>query len=740
MVFNRRTLLTDASTIILAGSVSSAAHAVAAVPTRGAPVTRLSTIAELASADPQLQCVDVLGYAGEGDAGGGLFVWRTGASGAPGGGPRIASKQSTDGHWLRLAYEGGCVRPEWFGSLQKTADHATLVQAAIDFIASEGSGRVDLGNGTYRCQSRIVLDPTRCVLSGSGAVLDFSRRDEPSADAPVVDLARLSAGASGSWSAARGGLAHTPSDFTELTVPLAMAAGQRYRVTCKIDRLAGDPNNPFVRLQVFCNGLDSPVASFPASAPDRIAIDFQWPSTPSAGRLVLTSNSEALITEFALRPLGTPECILVRTDEKGSQYGHLWLEGIRVQGRRDSGAPTRLHGIRFETKGIAKSSRAAVRDLNVEGFETAVVLADRAYLVHFFNSRLIGDVGVHFLHASTDAGENISFHGCTIGGNRIGIWNGGAEINMFATSVNFAEQFYVGTGQLNAQSCHFETGRTTRRDQYLFEIAEGGVNIDASYLMIGGGDFASGNEADYIVYTHSPYAGFTIANTHCYNLRTRTGIFAGGDGRFQSRNLSGIAMNPIAPLPKYDVRSNLFGPASRLTDASIAIDFRLVGGEASGRTGVANGTLTLLPARDGEPGVLSLEKTGEANAPLELWLLAPCNPGAKIGWSLDAALGPQGDRQELPIGVRFVQVIGRDERAGPLVGSVVPVKQNDAAVSIAKAGGWRSVRGSTFECRYGDGNDGSAPGFATHVALHVDASSLERGDQLLLRMPYAGTY
>lgn len=737
MTLDRRTLLTDASTILFAGTASSAAHAAVAAPRAG--ITRVSAIAELATVDPDVQCVDVLGYAGANDAGGGLFVWRSSQMPASDHGPRIASKHSGKGHWLRLAYEGGCVRPEWFGSLQATTDHSTLVQAAIDFIAAEGSGRVDLGNGTYRCQSRIVLDPTKCVLAGSGAVLDFSGRAELSADRPVVDLGRLSTAASGSWSAVSGGLAHAPTDFTELAVPLTLAPGQRYRITCKIDRLAGDPNIPFVRLQVFGNGLESPVASYAASSADRIAIDFEWPSAASAGRLVLSSNSEALITDFALCALGFPECLLVRSDEKSSQYGHLWIEGIRIRGR-GAGSQTRLHGIRFETKRMAKSSRFAVRDLNVEGFETAVVLADRAYLVHFFNSRLIGDVGVHFLNASNDAGENISFHGCTIGGGRIGIWNGGAEINMFATSVNFAEQFYVGTGQLNAQSCHFETHRTTRPDQYLFDIAEGGVNIDASYLMIGGGEFAAGNQADYIVYTHSPYAGFSISNTYCYNLRTRTGVFAGGDGHFESRNLSGIAMNPIAPLPKQDARSNLFGPAGQLSDTAIAIDFRLSGGETIDRTHVANGRLTLLPARDGEPGMLSLEKTGETNTPLELWLIAPCSPGAKVGWSLDAAVGQQGGRQELAMGIRFIQIIGRDARAGPLVGSVVGVTQSDTALTITEADGWRSVRGSTFECRYGDRNDGSAPGFATHVALHLDAKSLKQGDQLLLRLPYAGAY
>jgi hypothetical protein len=189
-------------------------------------------------------------------------------------GVRIASDPIKDGHWLRLSYEGGRVRPEWFGSRQRTADHSTLIQAAIAFVVAEGSGRVDLGNSTYHCKSRIVLDPTRCILAGSGAVLDFSDRVAPS-DTPVVDLERLRGMAHGSWSVAPKGLVHTPYEFTELAVPLEMTAGGRYRVTYKIDQLAGDPNNPFVRLQVYCDGLQDPVASLPTSAPDRIALEFE---------------------------------------------------------------------------------------------------------------------------------------------------------------------------------------------------------------------------------------------------------------------------------------------------------------------------------------------------------------------------------------------------------------------------------------------------------------------------------
>ena len=611
MSVDRRRLLTNA-TLLLAGATSVAATSTKAHG--AAPLTRITSIKELRDADPNLQYVVVLGFADASDGGGGLFAWRLGGVEDKHTGVHVASNRASDGHWFRVAYEDvGFVRPEWFGSIQEATDHSTLIQAAIDFVCAEGCGRVDLGSHTYRCASRIILDPTRCILSASGAVLDFTER--PNVEAKVlVDLGQLLTTAHGSWAAASGGLTHRPTEFTELRVPLRMQAGARYRVLCEVNELSGDPNNPAVWIGVHCDELENSVAKVSASAPDRVAFEFDWPLDAATGQLVLSCNSDATISQFELQAIGIQECILIRAGADSPQYGHLWLEGFRLRGPGYGGKPMRLHGIRFETKAATKSSRAAIRDVQIDGFETAVLFSDRSYLIHFYNVRLIGDVAVHFLHGSEDAGENISFYGSTIGGNKTAIWNGGSEINLFGCSVNFAEQFYVGVGPLNAQSCHFETNRTTRRDQYLFDVSEGSVVIHANYLMIGGSNFDLGNQAEHIVNLRSPFSSFAMSSTYCYNLRTSTGVFAGGQGRFISRDLSGIALNPIAPIPKLDVFSNLFGSSSSLSEDTIRLDYLLEGGIRDSRAEVATGTLNL-QSRDGE-GFLVLKRRGPSHEPL----------------------------------------------------------------------------------------------------------------------------
>jgi hypothetical protein len=700
-------------------------------------IAQVPSISDLASVDPSLNCVDVIGYAHPLDGGGGVFVWRAGRAAKLDAGVRIASRTPDKGHWVRATYDGASVRPEWFGSLSTIDDHSILIQRAIDFVVAEGGGRIDLGSRTYRCLSRIRVDPVRSILSGAGAMLDFSNRPEPESASlpPVVDLTTLRSAASGAWSASADGLNHRLARPTDLSVPLHLKEGQRYRVSCKISLLQGDPSIPFLRLQIFGDGA-RPIASYVTSAPDHIVLDFEWPAAVS-GRLALSSNSDVSITGFELRLLGTPECLLVEATEETPRYGHKWLEGFRVYGPAQKRAATKLHGIRFETRQPAKASRAIVRSVTVDGFDTAVVLSHRAYLIQFFGARLVSRVSVHFLHGAEDAGENISFFGCTLGGGQIGIWNGGAEINMFGTSIDFAEQMYCGSGILGAHGCHFETHRTTRSDQYLFDLSEGQVAIDGGYLMVSGHDFATGNSADYIVYTRSQYARFMISNVYCYNLRTKTDILAGGPGRFHSRNLLGGATKHVAALPKRDDRHNIFGPASALSAAAVGIDFSLFGGERSGRFQAANGAISLLPNEAGEPGRLALTKQAEAGAQLELWLLAPCHPAAQVGWSVDAALKGGPGKRNVSIGIMFLQMVGRDEHNGPVIGSVTPAKSSER-VDIAAEDGWLVLRGSTMNTRYADPTDGTAPSFTTHMAIRIDAKNLERGDELLIHSPYAG--
>lgn len=707
-------------------------------------ISSVATLDDLPEIDPSLGLVDVRGHTAEGDGGGGLFVWRSVEIGpvATDGAIRIASHvRPGDGHWLRIAYDGTKVRPEWFGTLAEGTDHAPVVQKAIDFVVAEKGGLVDLGGRRYRCLSTIEMDPTLCILSGSAAVLDFSDCPEVDTSQSVgrVSLSDLGSLAAGAWRWQDGVLRLEGDESSPLVIQRTLTRGERYRLDIQVEALEGDPNNPFLRLTIGdATGKADALRQIVRTA-GRYAYDFEWEGSGDA-TLSLTSNSAVTIDAFSLAPRGRRECLRIRSRQDSPQYGHTWLQGVRLYGPgRDRQRKTELEGIRFETETPTRSSRLAVRDVVVEGFATALTLSDRCYLVQFAQSRFIGETAVHFLNGSEDAGENISFFGCILGGGKIGILNGGAEFNLFGTSINFTDQFYVGSGTLFASGCHFETERTLRPDQYLFDVGSGRVALEGGTILVSGRDFKAGNQADHIVMTRSRLAGFTMNGTFCYNLRSRTNVFAAGPGTIQLTNLAGDAVKFVASIPTQNAASNLFGPASRLDRDPICLSVRLL--DAEGRDDSSLGMIHR-SADEGEKGEkgdvpagrLEVTKDASAGTPLFLWLMVPAKTGSRVSWSLDLKSVGSDETRSLSIDLLYVQIMA--EAAGRMGGWVAA--KRPSPVDLSPRSEWLVVTGTTLDTREDEWSDGAVPSFATHIALRIDLSTFDRGERILLRSPYAG--
>jgi hypothetical protein len=109
----------------------------------------------------------VLGYFAPGDGGGGLFRWNAASTASDNGGTLIIPASSpASGRWERV-YEGA-VNARWFG-LSTTGNgsaNATALQAAIDYVANLGRGKVLVPAGSYTT-NKIVIK-TNVVLSGEG--------------------------------------------------------------------------------------------------------------------------------------------------------------------------------------------------------------------------------------------------------------------------------------------------------------------------------------------------------------------------------------------------------------------------------------------------------------------------------------------------------------------------------------------------------------------------------------------
>ncbi|GHD21929.1 hypothetical protein ACFOEZ_00640 [Tianweitania populi] len=695
------------------------------------PIVPVRTVRQLA----HIQTATHLAYA-EGlerpeDSGGGLFVWRPQTEDAvpDDGHVHVADATGRGGYWVRADYDGASVRPGWFGPLEAGADHARTIQRAITFVSDVRGGQVDLGSRTYSCRSRIELDPTLCALTASGAVLDFSqRKDVQTRD--IVALTGLVAVAAGSWMKRDERLHHVGAETEELTLPLQVQPGKRCRMEVDLALLQGDPNNPFLRIQISPEGQEAPLFKWVLSAAGIYAFEFDAPDAPC--RLRLSCNSDAAIEDFRLTQSDPRECLLIRCREDGAQYGHRWITGLRLRGPGTAGVDNGLEGIRFQTTIDSRASRLAMRDVMVEGFGTALVLADRCYLAQFDSCRFVGEIGVHVLGGTEDAGENISFFGCAIGAGRIGIWNGGAELNLFGTSVNFCDQFYVGAGKVHASGCHFETGRLLCKDQLLFDIGAGLVTIEGGTMMVSGRDFEDGNQADHIVLCRSRLATFRLTRASCYNLRTATGIFGSGDGKVILQDIAGDARKFIAPIVTRDPASNLFGPTAAFEDLA-NLPIRLVGRDEVEQRDCLS--------RHSEAGVVALTPGTGNGGDAACWLIARALPGMRLSWSLDLRLertvttiGERPPTDDLLLDILFCDPSQTSGNGEPLSYVVAKKPLPIAASDLVE---WRTLAGSTLDTREDEWRDGTVPAFATHIAIRLNLKNLQPGDQLLLRSPFA---
>lgn len=597
------------------------------------------------------------------------------ADGEPDGLLRVAGLDGR--HWRLIGTDA--LRPQWFTRPGDERDAAKAIQRACDHARRHGPLRIDLGSARYYCRSRITMDPTRVIMTGAGAVLDFTAMPEPQVRDPVVTLSQLRPTSDdGSWHRDGEVLAHDDGPIDALTHFIALPQPGRYRVTFNVSALSGTGDYPMMRISVSRSDRTR-MGGIVAVAPGLHVFEFR--SSEAAARLVIESDANATVDRLVLDWQGERECVLVQVAEGGDQYGHKSMRGIKLVGPANG---TRLHGMRFETLAETRSSRLHMYDMEVGGFQTGFVFSHRSYLVRGYNLRCVCEIGMHFLGGTQDAGELLSFFGSVLEGSRIAIQCNGAEFLLDGTSVNFVDQIFVGSGFLTLQGCHLEINRPTDPARPPFDLVWGNVAMTGGTFIVTGVGFEEGNACDHIFMLRSAAATASLADVSTYNLRTVTGALAGGPGRLDTARLRGRRPRHTAPIVQFAPARNLLGPLPR--DARYST------------------------TRDGplEPHLVRQEAFRLPPQVPFAWLCGTAQPGCEVGVSLEL-MGDRDGAVEL-----MIEALSGENRQAISNRWRVPVHAD-----------WTRFQANTAGTHPSVGADGRMPDGWPQVALRIDRSGYD---------------
>lgn len=678
----------------------------------------------------------------------------------------------------------GIVHADDFGPFNNgTGDDAVAIQAAINYIQSVGGGTVSFtGTKTYYLKTPLTMDPILVSLQGNGCIIDGKNMTLTN-PASVTELC-----ADPTFSNASAWLAGTLTPRgTEFTIGSGQAtrtvgsslyadfgmqiagiqANKTYQVTIVISAIASSGTQKYLTLGIR-SGVGSPAGNGigygdGTSVTETLAGTYSFTitapaDTPAAGGwLCIGTNNTVTLTSISVKLVPTNYMLLVRATSTQYGQGRNSISNFRFQNSSGASIPYQ-DGIYFDTSISAYSSRMAVFNVELRtGLNRPLVLANRAYLIHFYNCNAVGySCAVQFLTNSQDAGENISFHGATFGAsNGPCILNGGAELYFHSCSFDYSPQFYVGQGTFNGQSCHFEMSLNgAAATQYPFDNQGGDVVLDGGYILIAGDNFTSGATQNYMFNTATFQSRFFLKNVSGYNWRTATGQLAGGPGRVVIEGLLGGANHQIPGIIMRNSHHNIFGSDGSFETGVITQDLWIAGGDqtqtsrylaqwgASGASGSASVAISTDYARTGTYSLKITKTTVGAGTALKFYMLAPIRRNGLVGnefwWLAPANLGT--GTFAMYVQSWFVQTQGRNSIGIPTFLNKEFYSEPDQTVSLAGSSTWTQVSSTTT---FADGSvtqDGFAPAWADAMYFIIDLSNAPAGFVLYLDDIYGSAF
>jgi len=423
------------------------------------------------------------------------------------------------------------------------------------------------------------------------------------------------------------------------------------------------------------------------------------------------------------------EAALVVASRPGSAaYGQATqsITGIALRGPGPGGA---MAGILYRTRTPNLSSRITLRELDIAGFTDGLRFEDRAYLIQCYSLAIRDCANALMIPQNLqDAGENISFFGCTLSNSNIAINNqAGFELNLFGCSLDFIKQWYHGGGLVNFFGCHCEMAAPVS-PQPLFDVTDNGVlEFHGGSIMVSGHGFDPSPPNIAVFRLGGVRSRAMLNGVSVYNLRAAGGALAIGDGRLITRNVLGGPVRQISLVPMRGAAADLFGGSGQMQGGVILLEADV--------SADATGDFTRHQAKYGAMaqtgGALVVSKTGGVGDELQARLFCPVAPLSMpvltLQWRLaGGATGP------VWVTLLAVQKIGTDALGRAIIGAAQPMGPL-RALSPAAGADWTSLEIDTLALDPNDATDGCVPVWATHLCVRIELINLSQNAAFMLR-------
>lgn len=541
-----------------------------------------SSIAEAQAAfiDASAGGVYVNGYVSALDGGG---AWYGRVASEP---SHTGKFQSADGAWWELS-PAQDIFPEMFGcpAQGSSSDMSPYIQKVADYWVTIGcSGGIHLQQGkTYNCLTKVTVDPTRHSIEGRMATLSFANKYIANYGSNIVTDPSLDNSASwtlntpGSnplaWVISGGVATHgnVSDGYGEFGQYVPVVAGKKYLVQVSVDSLTASTTQKYLSWSIRQYGVGNgssggTLNSLQKTVSTPEVWEFEITSPYNGGWMTLQSSNGCVVSNIVLKEIPDVECLVIEAASTSPQFGHVRhsIRQLRLLGA-DGGAndANKLSvGITLRTQTALLSTRLAMYSVDVQGFGVGEKGMTRSYLVQHYSCRFRNTIGVWWA-GGDDAGENMYYDGCTIGGGDIALKiTAAVSMNFSGTSWDYAKQWLYmdGGGVVTFSGGHVEMSRPTTSTMYPFHIIKGTLVMHGGDGLISGTNFALGPAHDYTFMLETKYAHVIIRDFDVYNWRSLSGCLAGGEGTIQT-SFRGSSQKELPYLLKDDDRHDLLGGA-----------------------------------------------------------------------------------------------------------------------------------------------------------------------------------